>query len=176
MEHLYLPVKSYEGHYVVSDTGLVKSLNRVTCHGRRRKGQVLKQSVIHGYHYVCLSKDGTKSTVRVHRLVAEAFLMNPLDLPDVHHVDHQRNNNKIQNLRWVDAFDNMQAASRAGRLDGQSRGYGWKLTREQVSEIRGRLSRGEKSEFLGSQYGVSGRTIRHISTGWTWNGPQGRVA
>lgn len=172
MEHFYLPIKTFEGHYAVSDTGQVKSLDRVTCHGRRRKARILKQAHIYGYAYVNLSKDGAKSMRRVHRLVAEAFLTNPLDLPDVHHVDHQRDNNRIENLRWVDAATNMAEASRAGRLDGWSRGYGIRLNQEEVDQIRRQAASGEVSENLGTKFGVTGRTVRHILRGDTWDGPR----
>lgn len=172
MENFYLPVKDYEGLYAVSDRGQIKSLERVTCHGRRRKAKILKPSVSHGYEYVNLSKDGVKAMKRVHRLVAEAFVVKPDGHSDVHHRDHNRQNNRAENLFWVTPGMNMQAASVAGKLDGRSRGYGLKLNATQVAQIQTRLAAGEPSETVARDYSVSGRTVRHIQKGDTWAGPR----
>lgn len=173
MNNFYLPIKDFEGLYAVSETGTVKSLSRTTPHGRRRKARELKPALIHDYQYVSLSKEGKKYMKRVHRLVAEAFVANPNSHPDVHHRDHDKSNNLAENLHWVTAFGNMKAAASAGRLDAQSRGYGVKLERRQVEKIRDCLQQGLPSEIVGEQFGVSGRTVRHIRSGHTWSGPCG---
>ena len=59
-----------------------------------------------GYIRVCLSKDKTVKQVHVHRLVAEAFIPNPDNLPQVDHIDGDKTNNKVENLRWISHSEN----------------------------------------------------------------------
>lgn len=75
-------IKDYEGLYEISDWGNVRSLN----YGRTGKTKLLKPvKNINGYLFVRLCKDGKRKYKYVHRLVAEAFLPNPLNLPEVNH-------------------------------------------------------------------------------------------
>lgn len=75
-------------------------------------GKVLKKPSMepNGYMRIRLCKDGTPKTLLVHRLVAETFLPNPLDLPQVHHKDNNRQNNRLDNLEWVTALVNNRIA------------------------------------------------------------------
>ena len=160
-------------HYAISSDGVVRSLSRTTPHGRRRKAKNLRVcSGPNGYRLVQLCKNGVVKTFRVHRLVAEAFLPNPDQLPDVHHRDHNTQNNRVENLRWVTASENMNEASAAGRLDGLSRGFGTKLSLEQVEEIRRQLLAGSAQKELAEQFSVSRRHINYIANDKTWTGPR----
>lgn len=88
----------FEGFYQVSDTGMVKNT---------KTGRILKPYA-GDYYTVTLSKPGVKSTCRlVHRLVAEAFLPNPNNLPQVNHKDENKHNNSVSNLEWCDAKYNI---------------------------------------------------------------------
>lgn len=72
--------------------------------------QILKGSIgEHGYRYYRLSKDNKKKMFYGHRLVAEAFLDNPNDLPVVNHKDGNKLNNNVDNLEWVSYSDNTKA-------------------------------------------------------------------
>ncbi|MCC7510087.1 MAG: HNH endonuclease [Planctomycetes bacterium] len=101
----------------------------------------------------------------VQRLVALVFLPNPDDLPQVHHKDGNRRNNRASNLEWCTAADNMKAAKldgQAGRPDGRP---GTSLTQNQVADIKSkRLSAAEFSEL----YGVGIRQIYRIQAGEQW--------
>lgn len=84
----------------------VSTLGRV----RGASGRILRQTPHHnGYMRVRLwcPKTKAKPTWRVHRLVATAFIPNPYNLPEVHHVDHNIENNAVLNLQWVDRQMNM---------------------------------------------------------------------
>ena len=64
-----------------------------------------------GYYRVVLHKDGKKYTKRVHRLIADMFIPNPYNLPDVDHINHNTQDNRLENLRWVSKQDNQRNQS-----------------------------------------------------------------
>lgn len=98
MIEIWRDIKDYEGLYQVSNFGRVRSL--VTDSHRRKR--ILKQSFRGYYLKVKLIKDNKQKIVSVHRLVAEAFLPNPLNLPCVNHKDENKTNNSVDNLEWCD--------------------------------------------------------------------------
>ena len=67
-----------------------------------------------GYHKVDLYSNGKRTSVRVHRLVAEAFIPNPNELPQINHIDGNKENNNVKNLEWVNNSQNMIHAYRNG--------------------------------------------------------------
>jgi len=86
-------IPGYEGLYEVSNLGRV-----------RRNGKILKPSKNrYGYFQLVLSKDGTKRTFTIHRLVAYAFINNPDNLPCINHKDEDKTNNAVNNLEWCDS-------------------------------------------------------------------------
>ena len=94
---IWKDVKGYEGLYQVSNLGRVKSLNY------RRSGKERLLSLAHdkdGYLYVCFRKNGKQKLHKVHRLVAQAFIPNPDNLPQVNHKDENKTNNNVKNLEW----------------------------------------------------------------------------
>lgn len=103
---IWKTVKGYEGLYEVNNLGEVRSLKR---NGNRHfgigtyGGIVLKQISNGKYMRVSLCKDGNEKNHTIHRLVAEAFIDNPDNLPMVNHKDENPFNNKVENLEWCDA-------------------------------------------------------------------------
>lgn len=98
MEEIWKDIKGYEGMYQVSNLGRVK---RVTT------GRILKSGKNRGgYLYVNLCKQRVVSNKRIHRLVAEAFIPNPQNKPQVNHVDEDKTNNRVDNFEWVTATEN----------------------------------------------------------------------
>jgi hypothetical protein len=103
-------IKGYEGIYQVSDTGEVKSLDRMTIYRMYGKesptfitGKPLcKRRDKYGYNKVVLCKDGRAKAFMVHRLVAEAFIDNVDNLATVNHKDMNKRNNNVKNLEWAD--------------------------------------------------------------------------
>ena len=87
-------IKNYEGLYAITSCGKVWSY-RNECF---LKPYLNKK----GYMRVCLRKDGEKKMYSLHRLVAEAYIPNPDNLPQVNHKDENKANNCLQNLEWCD--------------------------------------------------------------------------
>ena len=96
----------YGDRYEVSNTGLIR--NKIT-------GQLLKaHKDKKGYLRISLSKNNKQVTVKVHRVVAIAFIENPDNLPPVNHKDTNKENNTVGNLEWTTNYENMQHAIRNG--------------------------------------------------------------
>lgn len=103
------PVKNYENLYEVSDCGNVRSLDRVVPYKNGyektqiKKGKMLSQKTDKdGYKSVTLCVNQQMKCFRVHRLVAQAFIPNPNNLPLINHKDENPNNNHASNLEWCD--------------------------------------------------------------------------
>ena len=121
---IWKDVKGYEGYYQVSNMGRVKSMrvlktpkNGVKC----RKNAFLSTKTSHDKQYVtvALCRDGEKKQTQVHRLVAEAFIPNPNNLPFVNHKDENPSNNRADNLEWCTMDYNFQySRERNGRMKG----------------------------------------------------------
>ena len=114
---IWKDIEGYEGYYQVSNLGNVRSLDRIEydpfnrggCNGRKRllKGRVLKQGTgTNGYRYVNLSVNQKSKKYSIHRLVAEAFIPNPDNLPTVDHINRNKTDNTVSNLRWLSHYDN----------------------------------------------------------------------
>lgn len=101
----WLPIVGYEKEYLISNTGKVKGLKR---------NKILRNQ--QGIHYlqVQLNKNGKGKTKTIHRLVAQAFIENPLCKPEVNHIDGNKLNNNVCNLEWVTSSENQQHACDMG--------------------------------------------------------------
>lgn len=102
---LWKDVPGYEGYYEVSNTGLIRSKNGI------RKPQVSWD----GYLFVKLCKQGQCKKIKIHRLVALAFIPNPNNLPEINHKDETPANNNVENLEWCDRTYNNNYGTRNAR-------------------------------------------------------------
>ena len=111
---IWLPVVGYEGDYAVSNQGRVYSLK--TC-------KILKLGTLPaGYKQVTLSRPGGKQRRRyVHRLMAQAFLPNPENLPLVRHLNDVKDDNRVENLAWGTSKDNTADMLRLGNHPNQKK-------------------------------------------------------
>lgn len=104
---IWRDIQGYEGLYQVSNLGRVRSLDRVVIRsdGRRRtyKGRILKLAKSSNeYLTVRLSKNGVGGSECIHVLVAQAFIPNPHGYTVAHHKNHNRQDNRTENLVWMD--------------------------------------------------------------------------
>lgn len=100
-------IDGYDGLYLISDSGLVKSL---------QTNRILKPSGKR-YHTLTLSKNKKLKYVRVNRLVAQAFIENPNNYPIVMHIDNNTFNNSVNNLKWGTYSENNKHAYSSGNQE-----------------------------------------------------------
>ena len=137
MNEIWKPIKDYEGLYEVSNLGRVKSLN----YKRTGKEKILKNSERNGYLVVSLVKNGKLKQFYVHKLVAEAFILNPENKPCIDHINTIRNDNRIENLRWVTYKENMNNELTKEKLSGENN-YNYGKPRSE--EIKKKISESQK--------------------------------
>lgn len=103
MQEIWKDIRGFEGLYQISNLGNVKSVTRIISRSTTDlpiQERILKPCVRHGYKHIILSKNGKFTTGHIHRLVAEAFIPNPNNLPCVNHKDENPSNNCVNNLEW----------------------------------------------------------------------------
>ena len=101
MEEIWKPIKGYED-YQVSNLGRIKSL-------KNGKEKIMTPGVLRkGYLGINLCKNGIQKPFKIHRLIAETFLDNPDNLPQVNHKDENKQNNRVDNLEWCDNTYNIR--------------------------------------------------------------------
>ena len=154
MIEVWKDIKGFEGYYQVSNLGNVKALSRKVLSGRcvNHSYNTLREHLLSNgvgkYCQVHLSKNGKTIPKLVHRLVAEAFIPNPNNLPCINHKDENPKNNCVDNLEWCSYKYNNEYNDRLGKckskisntLKGRKREY--ELTAEQRRNISEGAKRG----------------------------------
>lgn len=103
------PIKGWEGLYEITNDGQVYSIKRNT---------YLKPRLsMDGYRRVCLCNNNIRREYRVARLVAEAFIDNPENKPEVNHKDYDRQNDIVENLEWTTNYENAYYSYKANRYE-----------------------------------------------------------
>lgn len=111
MEEIWKDIPEYEGLYQVSNLGRIKSLQNY-----RGKGNILKQRIKKGYYTIGLRKNAKRKWYLTHRLVAQAFIPNPNNLPQINHIDENKLNNNVDNLEWCTVKYNNTYGTRIERV------------------------------------------------------------
>ena len=107
---IWKDVVGYEGLYQVSNIGRIKSLQKTFIGSLGRPityaVKIMKPVNNQGYKALTLRKNKIRKTLKIHRLVAQAFIPNPENKPDVNHKDLNRSNNHVDNLEWCTRSEN----------------------------------------------------------------------
>lgn len=163
-------IEGYDGFYSVTECGKVFS---------HRRDRYMKPGLGGGgrYRMVTLTIEGTPKGFMVHRLVAIAYIENPLNKPEVNHIDANRYNNHVSNLEWVTRQENVDHAVKLGLYNLQDpktlfqkgydprRGATTTLKDNDVIEMRKRRSNGETYTDISKDYPVNESTIRRACKG-----------
>lgn len=172
---IWKPIPRYIGLYEVSSLSRVRSLDRIVVvrghpmmASKTLRGKILKKWIAQvGYWMVSLGRDGKLTQYYVHRLVAEAFIQNPSNLPNIDHKDGDKTNDNFTNLEWVTQPENMSRA-RIACIEKTGRAMAkCKLKPEEVLLIR-ELIQSSSSRELGLRFGVSYATIEDAVARRTW--------
>ena len=161
----WLPYPSYP-NYVVSNQGRVKHLSYVNTNGRRMKERIIP-GVLHQDGYVVIAVvlgNSRYKQIPKHRIVAETWIPNPLNKPEVNHIDGNKQNNSVENLEWVTSSENQRHAIQQ-HLQPTTNGatYKGKLSKSQRDEIILRYATEDISRrALAQEYGVSHTTINAL--------------
>jgi hypothetical protein len=156
---IWKSVPGYEGILEVSNYGIVRTLDRY--HAKIFvKGKILNQRNSLGYRIVNVRLPNKKrKTLKVHRLVALAFIPLIENKPDVNHIDGIKHNNTVTNLEWIDNRGNQNHALKLGLLKDGEKNKNSKLTKEQVLTI---IDEQGTITSLGKKYRVAHQTISSI--------------
>lgn len=159
-------VMGYEGLYEVSSDGRVRSLNYRGVQGRIED---LSPGDKGGYLAVVLYSRGVQQGRLVHRLVAQAFLDNPLELPEVNHIDENPSNNHVSNLEWCTRTYNINFGSRIERVrDSLSQGIEAFNSSGQVIHRFSSTMEAQRNGFHSSHISSCCRGLRRSHKGLHW--------
>lgn len=171
-------IKEYKGYYQVSNTGKIRSLDRVITYTRNGsqigvfvKGYELSGSITGcGYLRVHLIGGSSKKSILVHRLVAKAFRRTVKDKLFINHLDGNKLNNHVSNLVWCTHAENIQHAFDTGLNSHKGSSHTKSIFSEMdvlfIHEII--IAGGTSFNQISNMYGVQEAAISSIATGRTW--------
>lgn len=163
MKEEWADIKGFEGIYLISSEGRVKSpAGKVTFserHGMRVwKERLLKNKTDKsGYKRVCLYKDKKQYTFLVHRLVAEAFIPNVKGCTIVNHLNGNPSDNNVENLEWTDHYGNLMHAF---KNDLNKNNCPIVLHNVKTGEIHRFLSLSEAGHYIGYNHGYLSAVLK----------------
>lgn len=161
-------VVGYEDYFQVSNKGQIFS---------KRSNKILKQYLHENGYFIFSTKlfgrNSKAVCFKIHRVVAEAFIVNPENKPAVNHIDSNRTNNCVENLEWCTYKENAQHCVKMGRYPCRygANSFSAKLTEQDVLFIRENYTPRHKefgSRALGKRFGVDHATISAIINNTSW--------
>jgi len=158
----WLPIEGFPG-YQISSLGRIKSFRKL------KHGKILKTwKSPRGYVNVLLYQKAERKPSLVHRLIGKAFIPNPHNKPQINHINAIKDDNRVENLEWVTASENVQhgynerlTARAFGNRNGNS-----KLTETQVRKIK--QLRGLTQERIAKMFNTSQTNVGRILRGEQW--------
>ena len=159
MKEIWKPIKGYEGLYEISNFGRIRRYLQLNTNNK-------------GYKHITLIKDNKKTDVSIHRLVAEAFLDNPNNLPCINHKDENKLNNIVTNLEYCTySYNSNYGTSIQRRIEKQSKKvYQYTLDGQFIREWASTCECGRNGY---SQQAISSccrkELYRHTHKGFRWS-------
>jgi len=141
-------------NYEVSDTGFVRNKNTMNVRKPRKCGK--------GYLRINITMNAKHSTLNIHRMVAETFLVNPENKQHINHIDNNPLNNNVNNLEWCTHQENMRHSAKQGR-----KGKGTLYTPEQIYAVK-YLHDDLSSYEVHRLTGVKPCTVNRVRSGQQW--------
>lgn len=170
-KEIWKDIIGYEGRYMISNKGQVKSLPRKV--NRNNSVQITKEIIKKlrinksGYNTAYLAIIKSYRHFMVHRLVAIAFIPNKENKPFINHIDGNKLNNHVDNLEWCTSSENIKHAYKNGLMSQKGENHASnKLNNKQVLDI---FKSTQSSRLLSKKYGVNQNSINNIKTGVTWS-------
>lgn len=163
--------------YTVNELGEVYSLGKKYTDKNGEKGvftrrKLMKQGTFRtGYKRVTLiNDDGKRKTLSVHRLVANAFIENNENKPQVNHIDGNKENNNVANLEWATRKENMTHAFANKLIHGRAgeNHHSNKLTEAQVRDMITEMANGANNNEIGNKYNLHPRYVSLIRSKKRW--------
>lgn len=174
-KEIWKEVDGYNGIYFVSNLGRIKSVDhyinsRWGC--VLKKGRFLKfRKSIKGYIQVSFSLKGKRFNTGVHRVIARAFIPNPLNKPQINHINGIKDDNRLVNLEWCTNRENQIHAvkNKLVNLNYGERHHNSKLTNKEVVKVRELHKIGFTNIELAKDYKISATAMSNILRRKTYN-------
>ena len=169
MNELWIDIAGTNGRYSVSNLGNVRAnWSDIPQRNLKTRKRIEKQSLLRawihttGYKRVGL---GRNNYFYVHRLVAECFLPNPEKLPQVDHIDGDRTNNNLNNLRWVSAKTNTLYGGERHEWKAQKAASAKRRIHDKkVEEYRALIEKGHSLRYVAWLFGTSHSSVKRALT------------
>jgi len=170
---IWVHLPEFEGHYQISNLARVKSIDRVVMRSDgfavRKPSQIRKVRINQdGYLQLVLIKDGNFYNTSLHIQMAKAFVPNPNNLPEVNHIDGNKQNCLPTNLEWNTHLCNMQHAVKNG-LRKYAKGGPSIRYKIPLNDVLYIYRSDEKTGVLAKKYNVTKSAIQRIKNGQTYS-------
>lgn len=166
---IWKTIEGYGGRYSVSNKGNIRTnayINTHAIYGTAKHKEKYRQPLTgaRGYLRTVLTDENKKQHyIQIHRLVASAFIPNPLNLPQVNHKDGNKKNNCLENLEWCTNEQNREHAMKMGLIKKRDQLPHAKIKSEEIPKIQMMLRLGNSQKKVADFYGVNQQTISKIA-------------